>query len=417
MKPQNVDLVLLVDASESMKPCFTQLREHLKDLLYPLQQANFKVRFGLVAYAAAPTHGGPVYDHTFIGGSGPEMIQKLYKPVASAPDFFTSDPSVVTRILSGLEAQGNEDTLLALDVAADFPFGPVESTRRVVAVFTDETFEAGVCGEDPVAKIPELIRKLTSRRIQLFVSAPYSPALEMLGSVDRAEIEPVDGGDGLKSVDFKKLLAQMGKSISVSSLQMGSEPLWQKALYGQDQWSASRAVTAASRRTILAVGESMKLNVSTPLREIKVKLQWTAPVDLDLHAIYRTKEGHEASVYFGLREGHGILLDNDAGIGNVGGQNEENITIESIDGLKEILFATKIYNKGGCYADYNGQVVVKTNNGEEIVVPLTSTERMDWCVIAKLSNSSKGPELANLNKVCAEQPTVGAFTSNGGAGQ
>jgi uncharacterized protein involved in tellurium resistance len=398
-----------VDASESMKPCFAQLREHLNDLLFPLQQANFKVRFGLVAYAAAPSHGGPIYDHTFVGGSGPGMLRKLYSSSPSPSDFFTSDPSVISRALAGLEAQGNEDTLLALDIASDFPFGPAETTRRVVAVFTDETLENGVGEVAPLAKIPDLIQKLTTRRIQLFVSAPLSPALEEIGSVDRAEIEPVDGGDGLKSVDFKKLLAQMGKSISVSSLQMGSEPLWQKALYGQDKWSDGRAVTASNRRAVLAVGESVKLNVSAPLRQIKVKLQWTAPVDLDLHAIYRTKQGEEASVYFGIREGHGIVLDHDAGIGNTGGQNEENLTIESLDGLKDILFATKIFNKGGCYADYNGKVIVKTNNGDEIVVPLTSRERVDWCVIAKLSNSPNGPELSNLNKVCMEQPVVGSF--------
>ena len=137
MKLQNVDLVLLVDSSESMRPCFASLREHLKDLLYPLQQANFKVRFGLVAYAAGRDRGSPVYDHTFIGGSGPEMIQKLYSPSVSAVDFLTSDSAVVTRVLSGLEAQGNEDTLLAHDIAADFPYGSPESTRRVIAVFTD----------------------------------------------------------------------------------------------------------------------------------------------------------------------------------------------------------------------------------------------------------------------------------------
>jgi len=409
MKPQNVDLVLLVDASESMKPCFTQLREHLKDLLYPLQQANFKVRFGIVAYAAAPAPGGPVYDHTFIGGSGSDILNRLYSASPSTTDFFTSDPSAVAKALMGLEAQGNEDTLLALDIAADFPFGPVESTRRVLALFTDEILEKGVSEEAPLAKIPELIQKLTSRRLQLFASAPLSPALEMLGSVDRAEIEPVDGGDGLKTVDFKKLLAQMGKSISISSLQMGKEPAWQKALYGQDKWSGARAVTASNRRTILAVGESVKLNVSTPLREVKVKLQWTAPVDLDLHAIYRTKDGQSASVFYGNKLGHGIMLDHDAGVGNVAGQNEENLTINSIEDLKEILFATKIFNKGGCYADYNGQVIVKTNNGDEIVVPLTSREHVDWCVIAKLSNSLNGPELVNLNKVSAVDPVVGAF--------
>jgi len=251
MKPQNVDLVLLVDASSSMKPCFTQLREHLKELLYPLQKANFKVRFGLVAYAAAPGPSGPVYDHTFIGGSGPEMIRKLYGPQADASKFFTDDPAVVARVLGGLQAQGDEDTLLALDIAADFPFGPVDSTRRVIAVFTDEPLEGGVLKAQPVAKIPELIQKLMSRRIQLFFSGPSSPALELLGSLDGAQIEAVDGGDGLKAIDFKKLLAQMGKSISISSLQIGTEPPWKRAVFGQDRWSADRSITATNRRMVL----------------------------------------------------------------------------------------------------------------------------------------------------------------------
>jgi len=255
MKPQNVDFVLLVDSSESMRPCFTQLREHLKELLYPLQQANFKVRFGLVAYAAGLDRNGPIYDHTFIGGSGPEMIQKLYSPTLNAADFFTSDPAVVTQVLGGLEAQGNEDTLLALDIAADFPFGPTDSTRRVIAVFTDEPLEDGVSETQPLAKIPELIQKLMSRRIQLFASAPFSGALEQLGSLDRAEIEAVDGGDGLKSVNFKKLLAQMGKSISVSSLQMGPEPAWKKAIFGQDQLDPSRFSSAQDKSAILRSGE------------------------------------------------------------------------------------------------------------------------------------------------------------------
>jgi uncharacterized protein involved in tellurium resistance len=408
MKPQNVDFVILVDASESMKPCFGQLREHLSDLLYPLQQANFNIRFGLVAYAAAPSHGGPIYDHTFVGGSGPGMLRKLYSSLPSPSDFFTSDPSVISRALASLEAQGNEDTLLALDIASDFPFGPAETTRRVVAVFTDETLENGVGEVAPLAKIPELIQKLTTRRIQLFVSAPLSPALEEIGSVDRAEIEPVDGGDGLKAVNFKKLLAQMGKSISISSLQMGPEPSWQRALYGQDKWTEGRAVTASNRRAVLAVGESVKLNASAPLKNIKVTLRWTAPVDLDLHAFYRTKGGEEASVYHGFRESHGIVLDHDAGIGDKGGQNEENLTIDSLAGFQDILFATKIFTKGGCYADYNGKVIVKTNNGDEIVVPLTSREQADWCVIAKLSNSHNGPELINLNKVTTKQPIVSA---------
>ncbi len=409
MKPQNVDLVLLVDASSSMKPCFTQLREHLKELLYPLQQANFKVRFGLVAYAAAPGPSGPVYDHTFIGGSGPEMIRKLYGPQADASKFFTDDPAVVARVLGGLQAQGDEDTLLALDIAADFPFGPVDSTRRVIAVFTDEPLEGGVLKAQPVAKIPELIQKLMSRRIQLFFSGPFSPALEQLGSLDRAEIEAVDGGDGLRAVDFKKLLAQMGKSISISSLQVGTEPPWKRAIFGQDRWSADRSITEGNRRVVLSVGESVRLNTSRPISKVNVRLQWTASVDLDLHAFYRTRSGEEKEIYFASRNGPHIRLDTDAGIGDVGGQNEENITITSLDGFEEILFATKIFMKGGSYADYDGRVAVQTNNGDDIIVPLTSRERADWCVIAKITNGTNGPAVTNVNRVTNEAPTVDRF--------
>ena len=409
MKAQNVDLVLLVDSSESMRPCFTALREHLKDLLFPLQQANFKLRFGLVAYAAAPGRMGPIYDHTFIGGSGPEMIRKLYNPATNAGDFFTTDSSVVARVLGALEAQGNEDTLLALDIAADFPFGPTESTRRVIAVFTDEPLEAGVSESAPLAKIPELIQKLMSRRIQLFVSAPLSPAMEQLGSLDRAEIETVDGGDGLQAVDFKKLLAQMGKSISVSSLQSGAEPSWKKALFGQDRWTADRAITEGNRRVVLSMGESARLNSSSPITKVNIRLQWTAAVDLDLHAFVRTRFGQEQHVYFGNCIECGICLDTDAGIGDRSGQNEENITLTSITVFETILFATKIYSKGGCFADYDGRVSVESNNGDEIIVPLTSPQRADWCVIAKFTNAANGAAITNVNRVTDDEPRVDRF--------
>ena len=410
MKAQTVDLILVVDASESMGPCFAQLRQHLNDLLAPLQQANFHVRFGLVAYAAGKDRTGAVYDHTFIGGSGPELIQQLYSPQANPAEYFATDPGAVGRALGALKPQGNEDTLLALDIAADFPFGAVENTRRVIALFTDERLEDGIGGDEPIAKIPELIEKIQQRRIQLFVSAPLSSGLEQLAAVDRAEIEPVNSGDGLKSVDFKKLLAQMGKSISMSSLQMGREPAWRKALYGQDRWSANRSASEATRRVVLAVGESARLNTSEPLTRINVKLQWTASVDLDLHAFVRTRRGEEEHIYFVNKVGQSINLDADAGVGDRGGQNEENITISSLDGFDRILFATKIYKKGGCYADYDGRVAVQTNNGDDIQVPLTARERADWCVIAKIENSSvQGPSVVNVNRVTDDEPSALAF--------
>lgn len=400
-----VDLVLLVDTSDSMKPCFERLRDNLSQLLGPLRQGSFSVRIGLVGYAAGRDSSGVVYDHTFLGGSGIPLVKGLYSAQGRVEDYFTTEPSRVMGALTSLVPQGNEDTLVALDLATDFPFGPTSTTRRVIAVFTDEKLEDGISGMEPLTKLGELAQKLVQRKIQLFVAAPASDGLFELGEVPCAQIEEVAEGDGLKSVNFTKLLAQMGKSISVSTLQGGPEPAWKKALYGQDRWDDRKVANAGTRQIILAVGESTNLSDRGPITRINVKLKWTAAVDLDLHCYYRTKAGAKKHVWWMWRNGVDMVLDKDAGIGNVGGQNEENITITSLDRLETILFATKIFSKGGCFADYDGKVTIETNNGDDIIVPLTARERADWCVIAKIKNPGAAPaSVANLNHVMPNKP-------------
>ena len=75
-----------------------------------------------------------------------------------------------------------------------------------------------------------------ARHIQLFAAIPEGAAANQLAETDRSEIEFIDGGAGLKNVDFSRLLGQMGKSISGSSLQAVSEPSYRRALFGQDKW-------------------------------------------------------------------------------------------------------------------------------------------------------------------------------------
>ena len=36
MQAINVDVVLVIDASESMRPCIDQLRKHLRELIKPM---------------------------------------------------------------------------------------------------------------------------------------------------------------------------------------------------------------------------------------------------------------------------------------------------------------------------------------------------------------------------------------------
>lgn len=406
----NVDLVFVIDASESMQPCFDALRSHLGEVIAPLQGYVTKVRFALVAQSAGGVDGMAVYDHQFLCGSGPEALKKLYQKGPNDPDprneFFSEDPSRLTTALAALKPQGNEDMLVALDVAADLPFGPVAETKRVIALFSDEPFEGGISRKANNAKIPALIQKLQARHIQLFVAIPDSDAIQELSTVDRSEVELVDGGGGLRQVNFKRLLAQMGKSISGSSLQAVGEPTYARAIFGQDKWDAARTITAGNRDVVLAVGESATLDTSRPLTGIRVRMTWTAAIDLDLHAFYRMSDGREKHVHFGNKNDVQVTLNRDAGIGDVGGKNREQILINQLAGIDEIIFATHIYGHGDRYCDYDAKVQVKTTNGDKFTVPLSAQERADWCVIARIDNrNSVAPKLLNENKVSNNAPS------------
>ena len=223
MPAQNVDLVLVIDASSSMKPCFDALRENLALVVAPLQGFVTNVQFCVLAQSVGMRGRKLVYDHRFMGTSGADALQTLYAGPANqgagrAP-FFTADAGRVRSFLADLKPEGNEDLLLALDLAADLPFGPITSTCRVIALFSDEPIEAGAVESGRVELIPDLIEKLTRRRIKLFAALPESDASLALSQANGSELEFVSGGDGLRSVDFSQLLSQMGKSISVMSLQ------------------------------------------------------------------------------------------------------------------------------------------------------------------------------------------------------
>ena len=107
-----------------------------------------------------------------------------------------------------------------------------------------------------------------------------------------------------------------------------------------------------------------------------------------------------------------MWLDHDAGIGNILDTpegNDETITIESLENIKRVLFATKIFAETGCFSDYKGRVEVKTNvsSQPELHAQMVSKERLDWCVIAMLDNSDpKHPRLFSINEVIADEPDV-----------
>ena len=236
MPSPNVDIVFVIDASRSMKPCFVELCCHLEQVIRPLQGNSSKVHFGFVAQSlGSDEQANAVFETIFLGG-GSEVFDELYLGHTrhiSRDSFFTDDPKQLIAALSEVRPKGDEEMLVALDIAADLPFGPIENTKRVIALFSDERFEGGKSRGKTSKKIAGLCNKLQSRHIQLFAAIPDGPTAQELAAVDRSEIELIDGGDGLKNVDFSKLLGQMGKSISASVVQSVAEESFEKGLFGQ----------------------------------------------------------------------------------------------------------------------------------------------------------------------------------------
>ena len=232
MKPTTVEIVFVLDSSESMKPCFEGLASHLEKVVAPLQGSGLRVRLGLVAVSVArsPGGGGAFALTTLAGGDDP------FNPVRDGDArLFTEDRAAFLGALRGLQLQGDEQQLLALDFALDFPFGPMAGTRRVIAMFSDEPLEGGFMPDHFCGSIVALREKIMARRVQLFAAMPASAGLDELGAADAAQIETVQGGDGLAGVDFGKLLGQMAKSISAASLQATTEN-YRKGTFGQYDW-------------------------------------------------------------------------------------------------------------------------------------------------------------------------------------
>ena len=99
MGANKVDILFVVDASDSMSPCFQKLRDNLRRFIQPLNQASFEIRYGLLAYNAGADGGNAIYEHTFVGGNAPSLVKDLYSPQLNIDNYFTRDAG---KSLSGL---------------------------------------------------------------------------------------------------------------------------------------------------------------------------------------------------------------------------------------------------------------------------------------------------------------------------
>jgi hypothetical protein len=236
-----VDVVFCLDASGSMAPCIDAVRKNLDAFLDALAgNANHKLdcRIDFLAHSCDPT--GSLIRSKTLNKTGIDLIRALYGQSPQPAAFFTRDHEAVRRGLKNIDVFGDEAMLIALDMALDFPWRPQAGCHRVVVMLTDEPLEANAMWSMQQAKLDAIIDKIQKLGVKLFLVGPASAALETLAEADKCLFQKsTQTYDGLCSLDFNKVLGQIGKSVSVSQLQGRPEAGVKKALFGQDTWVGS----------------------------------------------------------------------------------------------------------------------------------------------------------------------------------
>ncbi len=236
-----IDIVFVIDASRSMRPCIDALRDNIGRFVSSLAGPNSRradTRLEFVALKVDPK--SQVYGVETCRRSGCDLVQSLYGNGCIQASQFWAEPAEFTRALATIETGADEDTLLALDFALDLPWRPARSCCRAIVLLTDEPIETGFDPEMRRRQVEELRSKLVDSRVTLFIVAPYSEMLVDLALADRCDyitLKERQIGNGLADVDLTCVLSHVSKSISLSTAQ-SSETRVQRALFAQDQWVA-----------------------------------------------------------------------------------------------------------------------------------------------------------------------------------
>jgi hypothetical protein len=238
-----VDVVFCLDASGSMAPCIDGVRRNVGAFLDGLTgnaSRSIDCRIDFLAHSC--DEAGNLMRSNSLRRGGPDIIAALYGQKPDPGAFFTTDPAAVRAALNGVDVFGDEAMLVALDLCLDFPWRPRAGCHRVVVMLTDEPLEANADARNQRRMVGAVIDKIHALGVMLFLVGPKSEGFDELAEADKSQYQQVgQASDGLGTLDFARVLAHIGKSVSVSQLQGSPDQPVKRALFGQDRWTPSQA--------------------------------------------------------------------------------------------------------------------------------------------------------------------------------
>lgn len=236
-----VDVVFCLDASASMALCIDGVRRNIGAFLDGLTgDTNRKIdcRIDFLAHSCDPT--GAIVRSASLRRQGVDLIAALYGQKSDPAAFFTTDAAEVRAALDQVTVIGDEAMLVALDLCLDFPWRARAGCHRVVVVLTDEPLEENADAKSQKKLLGAVIDKIHALGVMLFLVGPKSAGFDELAEADKSQYQQVgQTQDGLGTLDFARVLAHIGKSVSVSVLQGIPDKPVKRALFGQDKWVAA----------------------------------------------------------------------------------------------------------------------------------------------------------------------------------
>jgi hypothetical protein len=233
---RTADIVFCIDASASMTPCIQAVGRHLGDFINRFgadPQTRWDLRFDFLAHSASTARFNFRTLNTYHAGRDMWVNDALYH--GGRDLFFTQDAAAVRTALESVEVAGDEAPLVALDMALDFPWRADAECHRVVILLTDEPLETSLQFDRYAPRLPDLVRKIMSKRVLLYLATPDSAGWEHVYSADKCDWTRVSAGAGLADVDFGKLLEAISKSVS-KAIPSQAPAVEVGPLYGQDRF-------------------------------------------------------------------------------------------------------------------------------------------------------------------------------------
>ncbi len=184
--------------------------------------------------------------------------------------------------------------------------------------------------------------------------------------------------------------------------------------------------------------------------EARVRLIWKSGVDLDLHAYYRLassedqkpptrpgrwwqrllpgetarriqeaeqqtcpREGKEGHVYFAdkgeLEEFPWIVLDQDAGVGDLPGHNEENLFMGNLRAFSHLLVVVNAFHRPRAdFGEFNASLCLY-NADREYEISLEGCGSGGYCLVLHFDLSVSPPVFVVLRRSQMYEPSLDAF--------